>query len=188
MRKSDLLERMANENNGILRLEDSTLIGISKTYFLELMKKKGYEQVARGIYLMPDAWEDSMYVLQMRYKEVVFSHETALYLLDLADREPLQYTVTLKQGYNPRNLTKQGVKVYTVKKDWYAMGIVEVQSPMGHLLRVYNMERTLCDIFRGHSQVEIQDKQTAIKEYVRQRKKDIPRLTYFKHRSIFLNQ
>lgn len=176
MRKIDLLEKISNENRGILKLKDAVNAGISKTFFFEFVKKMGYEQVARGIYLSPDAWEDSMYIIQMRYREAVFSHETALYLLDLADREPLQYTVTLKRGYNPENLIKQGIKVYTVKEEWYAIGIVEIESPMGHTLKVYDAERTLCDIFKGRSQVEIQDRQIAIREYVRKSGKDIPRL------------
>lgn len=176
MKKFELLKKISNENNGIIKMSDAIRAGISKTYFLEFVKKEDYEKMAGGIYLSPDSWEDGMYILQMRYKEAVFSHETALYLLDLADREPLQYTVTLKRGYNPKKLASQGVKVYTTKKEWYAMGIVEAKTPMGHMVKVYNAERTLCDIFRGHSQVDIQDRQTAVKEYVRQRGKDIPKL------------
>lgn len=176
MQKKDLLANISKENNGILRTKDATDIGISRTYFQEFVRKEGYEQVARGIYLSPDAWEDGMYILQIRFEQAVFSHETALYLLDLADREPTQYTVTVKQGYNPEKLCRQGVKAYTVKKEWHSLGIIEVQSPMGHTVRTYNAERTLCDIFRSRSQVEIQDKQVAIKEYVKQNKKDIPLL------------
>ena len=176
MQKSELLKKISNKNNGILRLEEATLAGISKTYVLDFVKKNDYEQVARGIYLSPDAWEDGMYILQMRYKGAVFSHETALYLLEMADREPVQYTVTMKRGYNPANPTKQGVKVYTVKKEWYNLGVTQVCTPMGHMVRVYDAERTLCDVFRGNSQVEMQDRQTAIREYVTRRKKDIPRL------------
>ena len=176
MKKSELLENILEENNGILRLEDALLAGISKTYALDFIKKNNYEQVARGIYLSPDAWEDSMYILQMRNKEAVFSHETALYLLEMADREPIQYTVTMKRGYNPTNLTKQGVKVYTVKKEWYPLGVTQARTPMGHVVRIYDAERSLCDVFRGNSQIEMQDRQTAIREYVARRKKDIPRL------------
>lgn len=176
MQKSELLKKISNKNNGILRLEEATLAGISKTYVLDFVKKNDYEQVARGIYLSPDAWEDGMYILQTRYKGAVFSHETALYLLEMADREPVRYTVTMKRGYNPANPTKQGVKVYTVKKEWYNLGVTQVCTPMGHMVRVYDAERTLCDVFRGNSQVEMQDRQTAIREYVARRKKDIPRL------------
>ena len=114
--KSELIEKILEENNGILRLEDALLAGISKTYALDFIKKSNYEQVARGIYLSPDAWEDGMYILQMRYKGAVFSHETALYLLEMADREPIQYTVTMKRVYKPANLKRKGVKVYTVNK------------------------------------------------------------------------
>lgn len=176
MKKTELIEKILKENNGILRLEDAMLAGISKTYILDFIKKNNYERAARGIYLSPDAWEDGMYILQMRYKGAVFSHETALYLLEMADREPIQYTVTMKWGYNPTNLTKQGVKVYTVKKEWYSFGLTQACTPMGHTVRVYDAERTLCDVFRGNSQIEIQDRQIAIREYVARRNKDIPRL------------
>lgn len=52
------------------------------------MRKYGLERVARGLYMSQDAWEDGLYVIQVRYPEAVFSHETALYLLNLANREP----------------------------------------------------------------------------------------------------
>lgn len=182
MKKSELLEKISNDNNGILRLKDAMDAGISKTYVLDFVKKNDYEQAARGIYLSPDAWEDGMYILQMRYKEAIFSHETALYLLEMADREPLQYTVTMKWGCNPSNLTKQGVKVYTVKKEWHNLGVTQACTPMGHTVRVYDAEKTLCDVFRGSSQVEIQDRQTAIREYVARREKDIPRLMEYAKR------
>ena len=44
--------------------------------------------------------------------QFTFTTETALYLLNLTNREPVQYTVTLKAGTNTTELTKQGVKVY----------------------------------------------------------------------------
>ncbi len=47
---------------------------------------------------------------------------------------------------------------------------------MGNMVRTYNAERSICDILRRRSQVEIQDRQTALKEYARSRKKDIPLL------------
>ena len=130
--KIRLIEKILEENNGILRLEDALLAGISKTYALDFIKKSNYEQVARGdLFVSPTHGEDGMYILQMRYKGAVFSHETALYLLEMADREPIQYTVTMKRGYNPANLTRQGVKVYTVKKEWYSLGMTQARTPMG---------------------------------------------------------
>jgi hypothetical protein len=117
-----------------------------------------------------------MYVIQARYPLVVFSHASALYLLNLAEREPIKYTVTLKAGTDATGLTKQGVKVYKVKESLFDEGIMEAKSPAGHILRTYNLERTICDLIRSRRKIEIQDLQTAIKEYVRRKEKNIPLL------------
>ncbi|MDD4565896.1 MAG: hypothetical protein PHE79_10550 [Eubacteriales bacterium] len=52
---------------------------------------------------------DGTYLLQCAHPNAVFSHETALFLHDLTDREPLQYAVTVKSGYNPVRLNEKGV-------------------------------------------------------------------------------
>ena len=103
----------------------------------------------------------------------IFSHESALYLLDMSDREPLKYTVTVNQGYNPSRLKSAGVHVYTVYEKWYGMGLSEVLTPLGHSVHVYDRERTLCDIFRGNSHVEIQDRLYALHAYVRNNQKNL---------------
>lgn len=146
--------------------------------YIQALSKNIRYMFASGMYTVPvpDAWEDGMYILQSRCPQAVFSHEAALYLLDLAEREPLKYTVTLKAGYKTTNLTNQGVKVYTVKKEEYPIGITEAQTPMGHTVRTYNAERTICDILQRCSKVEIQDRQAALKGNVRRRDRNIPLL------------
>lgn len=93
MNKKEKLDNMLCEKNGVLQTADVIEAGISKTYFMEYAKKMELECVAKGIYLSPDAWEDPFYLLQTRYPQIIFSHETSLYLLGMAEREPLQFTV-----------------------------------------------------------------------------------------------
>jgi len=176
MNKKEKLDFLLQENKGILKTADAIDAGISRSYFLEYVKEKGLERVAQGLYLAQDAWEDGMYLLQARYSQTIFSHETALYLLGLAGREPLQYTVTVKSGYNVPTLKNAGIKVYTIKKELFGTGAICLPSPVGHMLRVYNAERTVCDILRSRSHIEIQDRQTALKEYVKQKDKNLPLL------------
>lgn len=176
MSKFDLLDEILNMNNGYLKSADATHAGVSRTYLSEYVRKRGLKRIAHGLYVSQDAWEDGMYVLQVRYPLAVFSHETALYLLDLAEREPLKYSVTLKAGTNTTGLLRQGVKVYKVKKELFEEGIEKALSPAGHLVRVYNPERTICDLVRSRSNIEIQDLQSAIKGYVRRKEKNLPLL------------
>jgi hypothetical protein len=176
MSKFLLLDKLMQENNGYIKTSDAVRAGVSKTYFGEYVKDRGLERAAHGLFMSQDAWDDGMYALQTRYPVAVFSHETALYLLNLAEREPTQYAMTLKAGTNTSGLTKSGVKVYKIKYDLFEEGIIGVRSLAGHNLRAYNAERTVCDLIRSRRNIEIQELQAAIKEYVRQKDKNIPLL------------
>ncbi len=176
MKKSKALDDIVKRNKGYLKASDANEAGVSRAYFGEYIRSREFERVAQGLYLLSDAWMDSMYVIQSRYPQAIFSHESALYLLDLAEREPIQYSVTLKAGSNASRLKNDGVKVYKVKDELFEMGITQALSPAGHELRVYNPERTICDLVRNRSQIEIQTMLTAIRSYLFGREKNIPQL------------
>lgn len=176
MRKFETLDSLLEKNKGYLKTSDVVQAGVSKTYLGEYVRSRELERVAHGVYMSQDAWDDGMYVLQVRYPLAVFSHETASYLLNLAEREPLRYSITLKAGMNAVRLAKQGIKVYKVKEERFNEGIIQINSPAGHPLRVYNPERTLCDLVRSRKNIEIQDLQVAIKAYVRSKERNLPLL------------
>lgn len=176
MSKFDILDALVDDNNGYLKVSDAVEAGISRPHISQYVKSKKLERAAAGLYRSQDAWPDGMYVIQARYPQAIFSHETALYLLGLADRAPIKYSLTLEFGASTSRLAKQGVKVYKVKSELFDLGLSEAKSPTGHSLRTYNPERIICDLIRSRSSVEIQDTQTALKEYVRAKDKDIPKL------------
>ncbi len=176
MGKFEMLDELLQKNNGYIKASDVVLAGVSRPYLSQYVKSRNLERVAHGLYMSQDAWEDGMYVLQARYPLAVFSHETALYLLKFAVREPVRYSLTLKTGTNTAELSKQGVIVYKIKTDLFTEGITQVKSPAGHAVRMYDMERSICDLLRSRRNIEIQDLQEALREYLRSREKNIPLL------------
>lgn len=174
--KRELLDSLLSENYGYLRTSDAVAAGISREYLGEYVRGNGLERVAHGLYMAQDAWDDGLYVVQVRYPLAVFSHETALYLLGLAEREPTVYSVTLKAGANTAGLKKSGVKAYRVKEELFGEGLTAANSPAGHPLRVYGPERTVCDLFRSRSGIEVQDLQSAVRAYVLLKEKNVPLL------------
>lgn len=120
-----------------------------------------------------------MYLIHLRFEQAVFSHETALFFHDLTDREPTEYAVTVKTGYNPTNLKAEGIQVFTIKADLYGVGLTEAQTPFGHIVPVYDMERTICDLLRSRRKIEIQTFQGALKAYVRHKDKDLRTLMHY---------
>ena len=139
-------------------------------------KQRGVEQAAHGVYVSPDAWTDAMYLLHLRCAQAVFSHESALFFHDLTDREPNPYSITVKTGYNPASLQADGIKVYTIKKELHDVGIVTMNTPFGNPVPVYDMERTICDLIRSRSGIEMQTFQDALKQYAKRKDKDLRKL------------
>lgn len=167
------LDRMLEVQNGMLRTSQVVSAGISKPVFYNYARSRDLERVAHGIYLSKDSWIDTMYLLHLRYEQAVFSHETALFFHDLTDREPTEYAVTVKTGYNPTKLKSEGVQVFTIKPELHNIGLTTAQTPFGHIVPVYTMERTICDLIRSRSKIEMQNFQGALKTYARRKDKDL---------------
>lgn len=165
MSQFELLDRLFQQQGGTVRTAQAVETGVSKPTFYEYVKTRGMEKVAHGIYAAPDVWRDSMYLIHLRCKQAIFSHESALLMHDLTDREPLQYVITVKTGYNPSVLKEEGMRVYTVKEELHGVGRTTAQTPFGHTVPVYDMERTICDLLRSRSRIEEQSFQTALKQY-----------------------
>ena len=176
MKTSEKLDLLFERNNGIVKTAQVLENGITKTSFYAYARQRGIEQAAHGIYVSPDAWTDSMYMLHLRCSQAVFSHESALFFHDLTDREPSPYSVTVKTGYNPASLKADGIKVYTIKKELHDVGLITMDTPFGNTVPVYDAERTICDLIRSRSSIEMQTFQDALKQYARSREKDLRKL------------
>ena len=170
------LDQLMERQDGMLRTGQVLAAGISKPVFYQFVQSRGLEQAAHGIYLSKDAWVDAMYLLHLRCPQAVFSHETALFFHDLTDREPSPYSITVKTGYNPASLQADGIKVYTIKKELHDVGIITMNTPFGNPVPVYDMERTICDLIRSRSGIEMQTFQDALKQYAKRKDKDLRKL------------
>ena len=183
MKNYERLDRLLTEQNGTLKTGQAVLAGISKPVFYEYVKTRELERVAPGIYVSKDSWMDVMYLTHLRFEQAVFSHETALFFHDLTDREPMEYTVTVKTGYNPTKLKAEGFRVYTIKEELHNVGKIEANTPFGHKVWIYDMERTICDLIRNRSNIEMQTFQEALKAYARRRDKNLR--TLMKYAGLF---
>lgn len=176
MTQHELLDTALEKNNGILRTSEVVDMGISKPVFYDYVKSKDLKQAAHGIYVSDDSWTDTLYLLHLRYSQLVFSHETALFFHDLTDREPFPHSATVKRGYNASGLKGEGVSVYTVKKELHGIGVTSMKTSFGHSVPVYDMERTICDLIRSRNHIEMQTYQDALKQYARRKDKNLRNL------------
>ena len=172
----EMLESLIKKKDGLILTKDVTDAGIPRTYLGSLVKEDILERMAHGVYLSREAFEDELYSLQARSSRLIYSHETALYLHGLTDRDPLQWVGTVPTGYNSTNLKNEGVKVYFVKKELHQVGATTGKTEFGRDITLYDKERTICDLIRSRNKLDANLMNEAIRRYVGSREKNIPQL------------
>ena len=182
MTRFDVLDKLVEAGNGYLCTSQVVENGISKPTLAEFVRVRNMGRVAQGVYLAENAWPDELYLLSLSNSQVVFSHETALFLHGLMEREPKFTSVTVKAGYNASHLRKKGIRVYQVKPDLALLGVMDVQTTFGNMVRAYDMERTICDILRYKESLDVQVFQYAMKEYMASDRKNLNHLMAYAKR------
>ncbi|MCK9288653.1 MAG: type IV toxin-antitoxin system AbiEi family antitoxin domain-containing protein [Sphaerochaetaceae bacterium] len=173
---------MAETQQGIITSTQVTEAGIPRRCLTSMVRSGLLVRVERGVYTLPETWEDELFILQWRFSRGIFSHETALYLHAMTDRTPSRYTMTFPFGYNPVNVIKRGVLAKVANEETYPLGIMTLASPSGNSLKVYDIERTLCDMVRTRHKADIQVVNQAMRMYAGSREKDIGRLMDYAQR------
>ena len=179
MNVSDKIIRLAKENNGVVTAAILSDKGILRGNLKKLVDEGKLEKTARGVYILPEIWEDEFVNLQARFKKGIFSNETALFLWDLTDRTPNKYDMTFPHNYNLTNVKSEGVNCSRVKQEWYTEGKTQLESPGGNRITVYNMERTLSDILRKRGGINTGIITEAFKRYTARNDKNIPLLSEY---------
>lgn len=179
MNYSEKIIEIINENNGYITSLQVTKENIPRVYLKLLVDKGLLERSSRGVYISPSMLDDEMFNLQNQFKKGIFSHETALFLHDLTDRTPVRYKMTFPAGYNTTSAKNENITTYYSIKDRYEIGITTVLTSSGSKVKVYNAERTLCDLLQKRSNTDLQVLTEAIKRYTHQTIKDIPLLSEY---------
>lgn len=164
------------KNNGMITTNDVEQMGIARKTLTRMLEKGLIERESQGLYVLPNSWGDEYYNLIFSSKNAVFSHATALFLHGLSERVPLIYEITVINGYNASLKTRENVELYFVTKDIFELGKIEIESPQGKIVPVYDIERTLCDILKSKQNQDIEIIKFAFKTYVKSPKKDIYKL------------
>ncbi|MDD3932066.1 MAG: abortive phage infection protein [Eubacteriales bacterium] len=173
MKHLEKLEELVNKQHGTVMSADLDLYDIPRTYLQMMVADGKLERVERGVYVSTDAIEDEMYSMQIKYPKLIYSHETALYLHGLSDRTPFEFSASVPSGYKVVRAVAERFKIYYIKKELHELGVETIQSSHGNPIKTYNIERTVCDIIRSRSRIDIQILNEALKRFVKLKSSDL---------------
>lgn len=173
---TDCLSHLIQQKNGVFSTAEALRAGVSKAYLGKLVRRGDLERVAPGRYALPSAMMDDLHLYQARCSNIVYSHETALYLLDYAERTPFSYSLTVpSNAYIPSDIAAE-CKVFYIKPELHLLGRKHLPTKMGNVVWCYDLERTICDLIRSRSRIDDQIINAALREYANDKAADFDRL------------
>lgn len=176
MTNSEKIIEIANDNNGYVTTKQVKNANINTIELTRLVKQKKIERISRGYYAITNSFCDDYFKYQLKSKKCIFSHSTALFLYDLSDRTPLFFDLTVPVGYNGSLRIDNNIILHYVKKELFYLGLTSIESPFGSNLRVYDLERTICDIVKYRNHMDKEVFITALKRYSKSKEKDLNKL------------
>ena len=172
--------------NGYLTTKDVTDNNISRIYLTKLIKEDKIERVSRGVYIKKNVLVDEFIVLQGKSKYAIYSNTTALYLQGFSNRLPIRYDITIKSGYKGSLQREDNVNLFYTKKELLDLGVINYKLDSGNIIRVYDLDKTICDIIKNKKRIDAEIFNKAIREYFYSKKKNTLKLyEYAKKMNIY---
>ena len=172
--------------NSYLTTKDVNDNNIPRFYLTKLIKEGKIERVSRGVYIKKNELVDEFVILQSKSKNAIYSNTTALYLHGFSNRIPIKYDITINSGYNGSLQKKDNVNLFYTKRELLELGVINYKLDSGNIIRVYDLDKTICDIIKNKKKIDAEIFNKAIREYFYSKKKNTLKLyEYAKRMNIY---
>ena len=165
MRKYEALSKLSNIND-VFTASKARELGISYDMLRRLVEKDLIHRISKGLYSMKGEDLDLEYVVQKKCEKCIISHESALYHHGYSERVPAKPTVTVSHQYGTHRIKSMGIMVRSVKLEYLEIGVEDSRTQFGNIVKIYNLERTICDIIRNEKYMDKELLNKAIRKYV----------------------
>ena len=165
------IKRFLDDNNGYISTSDFLKLNISKPLIKKYIDNGLIRKVSHGLYINSNLLEDDDYILQRRYPNIIYSYNTALYMLNLSNKVSDKKDITI----NNRKRVVGDYNIHYVSDKYYDIGIIEINTIFGNPIKVYNVERCICDMLKSENfDIELQNK--VLDNYFRSKERNINKL------------
>ncbi len=176
--KNNAIRRLFKEHNNVMTTAE---LSNNKIYYADiqnLLRDGKIEKVRRGYYhYIEDFSGSEVSIINRLFPDAVLCMETALFYYGYSDRNPAEWNIAID-----KNTSRYRTKIdYPFIKDYRLDSAIiklgECQGMIdGECVRIYNRERTICDVLHNMSKMDKEIFNKAITSYVNDSKKNIPNL------------
>ena len=161
--------KFLKKNHNYITTSELESLGVDKRDIPKYIDNGIIKKVYHGIYMNPNIMEDEYYIIQMRYPSAIFSYNTAFHMLNITNMTPSKIDITSVRG-KPIN---GDYNIHYVTKEKYNLGIITIESPFGNPVKIYNAERTICDMLKSDNEFDLELQNRILNNYFNSKNKNI---------------
>lgn len=163
-------DEIINGNNGIIyanKLKDYNM----NRYILNILVANGkLERIMHGVYASPNKDINEFWLMGEKYKNGIYSHNTALYFYGMTDRTPIKLDMTFPSNNRVNN---EYLNTHYISGKYHKLGVTTLKLEENIEIKIYNLERTICDIIRDRNKIDPQILNNAMNEYIKRKDKNL---------------
>lgn len=170
------------KQGGYARSRDLRAAGIHPSVLPAMERGGRVVRLKRGLYALPEnKTRDERVEALLAVPGSVLCLGSALSYHELGTWEPPEIYLAVKSGRKVRIPDFPPIRVHHFSSRFFSLGLIE-RTGKGRALRVYDAERTICDLFRFRRSLGTDVAAAALREYVKRRSRNIPKLLdYSRH-------
>lgn len=174
----DAYKKIFDKHKGIIKLSDFTACGFHNTELNKLIEKGYVEKIKTGYYewIDGDIVSDAV-VIGKLFPEGVVCLDSALFLYGYTLKTPSAWHVAVSKNKKKSKykINYPPMQFYFLIDNYMELGLSEIMFE-GHLMKIFDRDRTICDIIRYELKMDKEVFNYAIMTYVKDPKKNIRNL------------
>lgn len=184
MDRYEIVRRVFRVNDNIVTTGEMLKEGIHTSYIAELVNTKRIARIKRGVYeWIEDGRKDDIEIIFRLLPDAILCMDSALYYYQYTDRTPDMWHIAVDKRINRRKvkLHYPPMKIHFIEPSCLEIGVTHAEIN-GIKVRVYDRERTICDVIRHWAKLDRETAGKAIQAYVTDSQKNIAKLMEYARR------
>lgn len=167
MKRKEIIINKIKENKGYITSKELKDLGINRFYISDLVKNGILERVKNGLYkdieFIP---ENELTLVSRIVPDGVICLASAIEYYGLTTTIPFEYQVALPRNKKIVLPDYPPIKLFYFSDKNYYPGITEL-SIEGNIVKIYDIEKTICDVTKYRNKIGKNIFNEVLKEYVK---------------------
>ena len=162
------------KNGGVMKTCELNSIGLSSRQIKRLLDDKIISKIKHGYYILSNTTPQEEVIISRMFPNAIIYLESALLYYNYTDRIPNAWQIAVEKHSNPHkyDISYLPIEPYFIKKKYLNIG-VKIINIDKVAVKIYDREKTICDILRYENKLDNEVFTNAIKRYVKDKNKNI---------------